>query len=370
LDSNPYRAGRLSFLLLLLLWLVWGAAATHAQTPAPPWPPLDGVVVDDTGQLDHAKVNAAAADLQALGVKPLAVYLHDNLGFSDTGDLAEAAALHYGYGSGNTLHPGIFILVLVQDSGDTFLLYGEGLDAFDQTDDKGRTLAHRIRVDYLVTLASEGKVTEAFAESFEKAASEIRQYNSDSSPPTPSSSDGGAPDLFNFVLNTMLFFGVAAALYGFIWPRIRNGRAKVAHHRDLIARFNSERDATNEMISDLEFPADPEDSIQYKFLRMELEHNHPELLAEITSKYHEAYKCLSNALDTYSGIAEQHPTTDEQMDDLVDRFKDVQQAAKEASDFLQQLTVMGNYPPAEISSMVSALHVSEPHKKPRRPRSI
>ena len=73
---NLYRMGTrrgLAAVLALVLVLMWGLLPllVAAQTI----PRANGVVVDDTGTVDAARVNAAADSLRALDVKPLAVML-------------------------------------------------------------------------------------------------------------------------------------------------------------------------------------------------------------------------------------------------------------------------------------------------------
>ncbi len=66
-------------LSLILAWCLCWVTLVAAQAA---FPTLNGVVADDTGQVDADKVNAAAADLQKMSpaVKPLAVLVSGRVG--------------------------------------------------------------------------------------------------------------------------------------------------------------------------------------------------------------------------------------------------------------------------------------------------
>src|SRR5215212_9062328 len=123
---NPAaRLKPLALLLVLLLASLLGYRAAYAQ--AWPTPTGNGVVVDNTGNLDAGTVSSAAQELTALGVKPLAVLTQDSLGFSDSEALARAAAEHYGLGSdgGSTLDPNLFLVAVTLNPKQATILYGD-----------------------------------------------------------------------------------------------------------------------------------------------------------------------------------------------------------------------------------------------------
>src|SRR4051812_27453979 len=122
------RPGRLKPLaLLLVLTVLLGYRVAYAQA----WPTAtgNGVVVDNTGNLDAGSVSSAAQELTALGVKPLAVLTQNSLGFADSDALARAAAEHYGLGSngGSTLDPNLLLVAVTLNPKQSTILYGDGL---------------------------------------------------------------------------------------------------------------------------------------------------------------------------------------------------------------------------------------------------
>src|SRR5438067_6522510 len=101
----------LGFAPLLVLFVLLSAPGAVAQQS---WPPLDGSVADGTGKLNHARINTAAKDLQALGVKPLAIMVHDLMGYEDGKKLTDAAPEQYGYATNGVWDPNAMVLLYVE----------------------------------------------------------------------------------------------------------------------------------------------------------------------------------------------------------------------------------------------------------------
>ncbi len=87
--------------LLVASLLSWATLAS-AQSQ---FPPLNGVVADDTQSLNVTTINDAAADLQQLAVNPLVVFVSANIGPNDIADYARRAAQNYGFANGDILDP-------------------------------------------------------------------------------------------------------------------------------------------------------------------------------------------------------------------------------------------------------------------------
>src|SRR6476646_7253413 len=99
---------RILVAILLLLGACFFALAPTIRAQS--YPPLTGVVADDTGNLNAAQVNDAAKALQALNVKPLAVFLKNG---SNSSTFANQVAGNYGLANTliGTVDPDLFAIV-------------------------------------------------------------------------------------------------------------------------------------------------------------------------------------------------------------------------------------------------------------------
>src|SRR3954471_18523430 len=136
--NRPARRSTLG-LLFVLAWLVSWATLVSAQAG---FPTLNGVVADDTGKVDAAAVNSAAADLQKLNpaVKPLAVIVTRSVSASDITDFGSQAVANYGFSKNGVVDPNILAIVVSVGGRQTVIIYGDALAGVMTQERGGRTV--------------------------------------------------------------------------------------------------------------------------------------------------------------------------------------------------------------------------------------
>ncbi|MDQ3929767.1 MAG: hypothetical protein M3328_11565, partial [Chloroflexota bacterium] len=260
-------AGRL--LVAILLLLAW--SATWAGAAAQAWPPQNGVVVDDTGRLDADRINQAAESLKGLGIKPLLVLSQSGLGFgSDATGLGQAAANQYGLTSGSgTLDPDLFAIVVILDSRQSSIVYGDRLkSALEQRRGNG-TLADQIRLDHLNPKLAEGDTTGAYLDSINFAAEQIDLFRNP--PPTATPQPAVVTNVDTQAIGDALlwiFIGIVvviglAILGPMLWRNYKRNQERAARIQSLREQLTQARNVAADMITSLDFPADPNEQIQY-----------------------------------------------------------------------------------------------------------
>mgnify|MGYP003289572191 CR=1 FL=1 len=127
-------------LALVLLWGLWPAMAGAQSIPR-----ANGVVVDDTGTVDVARVNEAARQLESLGVKPLAIVLRSANGRSAI-DVARAAAAQEGLVPNGALDADLFAVAVLVNERQSAIVYGDRLKAAMEQRAGGGTVADDLRL--------------------------------------------------------------------------------------------------------------------------------------------------------------------------------------------------------------------------------
>lgn len=352
--------------LLLSAWLVAWIGVSAQSLPT-----LDGVVSDDTGQLDAAAINASAKKLQDLGIKPLIVFSRSGQGFADAPDLAKAAAQQYGLTTANgSLDPKLLAIVVILNSRRSGLFYGDAVrPALDIGGGSG-TIADQARNKYLNTNLASGDYTKAFTSAIDFTASQIANYQNP--PPTatplaPVINNTNISNNFDFGWIGWVLGGIALLIALFIivplvWRQYRKGQAAAARLRALREQMLQARNVAADMITNLEFPADPNEQIQYRFLALALAKERPQQLANITGQYKAIYLRLADALARYNVLNERQFTTEQELTAGVAEYGQVQATVKEASDYIQTLAQTGksvetqvNAAPGEADSAKKAI---------------
>lgn len=330
-------------LTLLLAWSVgWVGAAAQA------WPPIDGVVADDTGGLDANSINGAAQQLQDLDVKPLMVFSENGLGFgSDASGLGRAAAAQYGLGQDGTVDPDLFAIVVILNSRQASVVYGDRLrSAMEQRRGNG-TLADQIRSDYLNPNLAGGDYTKAYLDSINYAAQQIDLFRNPlptatAQPAVITNVDTGAigDALLWIFLGIVVVVGLAI-LGPVLWRNYRRGQERAARIQTLREQLAQSRNVAADMITSLDFPADPNEQIQYRFLALGLSRERPEQLAQLTQQYNTIYDSLEEALTRYNSLNERTYNTEQDLTQGIGEYQWVQATYKNAGDFLQNLASVG-----------------------------
>jgi hypothetical protein len=338
------RAAR--FVAAILFLLTW--TATWAGAAAQAWPPLDGVVADDTGRLDAGRINQAATKLEALNIKPLVVFSQGGLGFgSNATELGRAAARQYGLASDPaTLDPDLFAIVVILDSRQSAIIYGDRLKSALEQSRPGGTLVDQIRADHLNPNLAGGDFTEAYVDSINYAAEQIDLFRNPLPTATPQPSivrtvdtSGIGDALIWIFLGIVVVIGLAIA-GPVLWRNYRRGQERAARIRSLREQLAQARNVAADMITSLDFPADPNEQIQYRFLALALGRERPEQLAQLTKQYRTIYGSLSDALARYNQLNERTFNTEQELTQGIAEYQWVQSTFKNAGDFLQHLSAV------------------------------
>ncbi len=337
------RVARLTVLLLLSAWLLCWVAAV-AQTT---WPPLNGVVADDTGRLNASQVNNAANSLQQLGVKPLAVLVQSSTSFPSDDAFGKAAAAQYNLASGGVVDPNLFAVVVSLGNRRSVILYGDALKPVMRQARSNGTLADQIRMTYLDPNLAAGDFTGAFSDSFTRAAHEIDLYKNPpptAAPAPPVVNNFDFSGLGKYLLwgwGIIILLGLLVFLGPVLWRQFRRSQEEAVRRRTLQEQLTQARNVAADMITNLDFPPDPHDQIQYKFLALALENERPQQLAQITTVYHQIYQRLSDALALFNSL-NQTPHTDEaNINAAIAQYQPVQSEVKAADAFLRRLADLG-----------------------------
>lgn len=334
----------LALLLLFPISLLGWSTTAHAQS----WPSLNGVLADGTGKVDAGQVNSAAQKIKDLGYKPLAVIVPTSNGVDET-TFARQAAEHYGFGTADLPDPSLLALVVILDTRRSTVLYGDALKPIMEQPQGKFSAADVIRTSYLnPNLAAgasgtTGAYTKAFVESFKKAVEDINPAPT----PTPQPAvvnqvdTSGIGNAILWGLGIIIVLGVLVIGGPLLFRRYRAGQEAAARHRALQDQLVQARNVTADMITDLDFPANPGEQLQYRFLALALQTERPQQLAQITGQYQAIYKRIADALGQYDLLNKATPTTDEQLTAAIGQYQTVQGTVQEANAFLQKLSELG-----------------------------
>ncbi len=339
----------------LITTLIAVAPAVSTITAAQTWPPLDGVVSDDTGTVDRVQVNQAAESLKQLGVEPLVVLARSSFG-QDIDTLARRAIADYGLSTGGALDPDLFAVVVALDIRRDIIVYGDRLKPIMEQPRGNGTLADYLRVTYLEPDLAGGQYTRAFVQTLDRAAREIDLYRNPPPTATPQPTVITQVDttaIGNALIVCLLVLLVVGALAIFgpmLWRRYTQMREAAARRRALQAQLVQARNVAADMITGLDFPPNPEEQLQYRFLALSLGQERADQLAEITRQYRQLYDRLSHALALYNDLGQRRFTTEEELSWAIAQYQFVQNEVRAASDFLQQLDALGRQIEAQIAS--------------------
>jgi uncharacterized membrane protein YgcG len=344
---GAWRHGAVRVIAALLLLLAW--SATWLGTAAQAWPPLDGVVADDTGRLDAGEINQAAARLEDMGIKPLVVFSQGGRGFdSDAEGLGQAAAQQYGLSSApGVLDPDLLAIVVILDSRQASIIYGDRLKSALEQRRGSSTLADQIRSDYLNPGLAGGDFTGAYVDSINYAADQIDLFRNPPPTATPQpavvtqvSTEGIGDALLWIFLGIVVVIGLAV-LGPVLWRNYKRNQERATRIRTLREQLAQARNVAADMITSLDFPADPNEQIQYRFLALALGRERPQQLAQLTSQYKTIYASMSDALARFDLLNERTFNTEEELTQGIAEYQWVQATYKNAGDFLQHLSTAG-----------------------------
>ncbi|MDQ3928007.1 MAG: hypothetical protein M3328_02540, partial [Chloroflexota bacterium] len=257
---RPTVARLAAAVLLLLAWSAsWAGAAAQA------WPPLDGVVSDDSGRLDVGTINEAATRLQDLGVKPLMVFSQSGRTFGgDARALGEAAVREYGLVSNSgALDPDLLAIVVVLDARQAAVIYGDRLAPALEQRRGAVALADQIRLEHLNPKLAGGDFTGAYVDSINFAAEQIGLFRNPPPTATPQppvvttvDTDALGDALLWIFVGVVVLIGLAV-LGPVLWRNYRRNREQAARIAALREQLLQARNVAADMITSLDFPAEP-----------------------------------------------------------------------------------------------------------------
>jgi chromosome segregation ATPase len=328
-------------LLLLAACFFAFAPAISAQS----YPPLVGVVADDTGNLTPTPINNAAQALQALNVKPLAVFLRTG---STSNTFANQVAANYGLAdvSAGTVDPNLFAIVATLNPRQITILWGDNLNAVMLDPPDGLGYGTSIRTQYMQPNLASGNYTDAFVQSFTQAASRISLFrNPPTATPVPTPQPTVITNVDTGALGRALLIGlgviillVLIAIFGpILWRSYKRSQEASIRKRSLQEQLLQSRNVAADMITGLSFPEDPREQLQYRFLALALANERPDELARITARYNETYKHVADALTSFTALNQAKYTTEQQMADAISGYQQVQANINLASTFLKEI---------------------------------
>ncbi len=333
------------FLALLIVgaYLLAMGSAAYAQT----FPPLVGVVADLTGNLNVSTINNAADLLKYLGIKPLAALLQTRTG--DDSDLfARKVAENYGLAnvSDQTVDPDLLAIVVTLSPRQITVLWGDDLNSIMADPPDGQGLGTSLRTGNMQPKLAAGDYTGAFVDTFTTAATKIDLFRN---PPTPAPTATPQPSVITnidtsglgmallWALGIIIVLGLIAVLGPIIWRAWRRAQEAAARKRTLQDQLLQARNVAADMITDLDFPADPNEQLQYRFLALALGNERPDELAKLQASYHAMYDRVSAALANYNAANEAKYTTEEELTAGIAQYQSVQTEINAAATFLKEI---------------------------------
>jgi uncharacterized membrane protein YgcG len=351
--------------LALVLVFLWGLLPALAAAQA--IPRANGVVVDDTGTVDAAAVNEAARQLEALDVKTLAVVLRSG-GGSSVVEIGKQAARQEGLAQGDVLDANLLAVVVLVNERQSALVYGDALVDEMESRLTGVTVADDLRENVLNAELPNARYTEGFVNTFTEAARRIELFRN---PPTPTpvppptvtnvdtSGLGGALIWIFLGIVVVLALAIGGPLLFRTW---RRNQEAAARRQALQEQLVQARNVTADMLTDLHFPADPNEQLEYRFVALTLRDERPEELARIDGDYRTMYERVAGALEQFNALNESKPTTEPAMTDAIAQYQRVQADVNAATGFLkhiedyaQRLGEQAGAAPGEVEQAKKAL---------------
>lgn len=372
------RLGRLKFRAIFATLFV-GAflLATGSPVFAQTFPPLVGAVADQPGYLNADEINAVAEQLEQLGAKPLVV-LVQNQPDPDDNAFVRTVAANYGYANGDLVDPALVAIVVSLNQRRLMLLYGDNYIPVFEAGTGGQTVGDALQSKMRPLLAAgltalaagdeaqtSEKLTEAFVSGLTDAATAIDRFQNPPSPtPRPTAAPTATPqppvvNNFDFSgLGTTLLWivGIIAALIilavlGPIgWRAWRKAQETAARRRALQEQLVQARNVAADMITDLEFPADPAEQLQFRFLALALGNERQEELAQLQAHYREMYNRVSAALARYNAANEARYATEEELTAGIAQYQTVQSEINAAATFLKDVAERSRQVEGQIAS--------------------
>ena len=328
--------------LLATAWLlIWTTASAQS------FPPLSGVVADGTGQLNAQQINDAARSLSDLGVKPLAVFMSGMSNASSIDDFAQKAAANYGFGdSSGAIDPNLFAIVVTTNPRQLTVKWGDNLNSIMADAPDGKGVGTKIRTQDMQPALAAGNYTDAFVNSFNQAAAEISIVRIRQVPHRhPHLCRLWSTILTRARLGTryfglrrwlwlVLFCLLRARIIYRAWRKRQESAVRIASLQTQLAQA---RTVAADMITNLDYPADPREQIQYRFLALALEKERPDQLGTITTQYKQMYARVADALTRYNALNDAKPVAEADLSSAIAGYQAVQAEVNDAAAFLKHL---------------------------------
>jgi len=336
---------RWCLLLLCLATLALYGSVALAQAS---FPPLDGVVADNTGRFDKTAINDAAKALQQKGAFVLVLTVSDIKGYASPDAYLDAALIHYGLaqpdGQVNAELVAFFVSFAPRYS---VIRYGDRfLPKLERRVNSTDTAADQIRRTWINPQLSSGNETGAITGAISATVQELQNRGI---------------SVIVWMLLSMVGVFVVALLILFAGPKVLKGlqeaRAARRRRQELLAAIAQVRARVNELLVNLDLPPQPERHLAFAFLAQYYGPDTPEG-QEFAQLYQKAYELFNSATtayteqtrlwgtaerkadeetlrkrkETYEGIAGQL----EEATGLIQRLEQAAQRVQRASDALDQ----------------------------------
>ena len=260
------------------------------------------------------------------------------------------AATNYGYMKNGIVDPNLFAIVVTLSNRQLTIILGDGLNSVMADPPTGKGVGTEIRTQYVQPALAAGNYTQAFVDGFQQAAKEINLVRN---PPTQTPVPTPAPSVITNVdtsgIGNALLWIVGVIILGIalliiiplVYRSYRRNQDAAARRRSLQEQLAQARTVAADMITNLDFPADPHDQIQYRFLALALERERPDQLAQITAQYNQTYNRVADALSRFNALNSSTPTADADITAAVTGYQYVQSEIKDAAAFLAHITDLG-----------------------------
>jgi hypothetical protein len=269
---------------------------------------------------------------------------------------ARAAVANYNMGTNKLPEADLFAVAVTLNPRERIILYGDRLKPIMEGPRSGGTLVGTLSDNYLVPNLREGDYTKAFAETLRQAAREIDLVRNPPPTATPAPAvitnidTRGLGNALLWCVLVVVGLGVLAVFVPLLWRQWKRSQEVAARRRSLQDQLVQARNVAADLITDLDFPADPRGQIQYRFLVLSLESERPEQLTQITEQYRQQYERVSQALQLYNNLSQGRPATEEQLTAAIAQYQQVQTEVKNAGEFLRWLAEQSRAVEAEISA--------------------
>ena len=356
-----------------LCLLVLSALAQEARD----FPPLRGNVATDASDLDVAAINEAAAGLREQGVRPLAIFLNEEV----AGSLQDAEAFFvgalntYGLAQGDSFQPELFAIFIgtapLPESGGErplFLAYGADLEPILLSSHGGPTLDERLRSDVMVPELLEGDFEAAFSAACAEleralASAEPVAVNTDSPqevPADPVANPSAGLQLGQWAL--LLFAVIAVILLLTQWRQRVRRRSSTQHAADRALRevkgelsaLLIDLSSADAKPGDAYLPSDMTQQSDMVLLGDLLESERPEDLRSLKTEYGERVTQLSDITRRFESLQKAEAGERREPDTLasyLEHYQDLLEETRLVEAFTLKLTQTFAGVEAEIASL-------------------